>query len=564
MVESACEPSQAALYMWDSTIGSCYSLITPPDALRGAARRRMGEVLEEVWSAELTPVETDVCGADLLIYPLFHGTERAGLLVLVGAPSEFSPTVLSEFTAAAYYLVVTAIERVERLEAERRQSELEVTRSRMGAALAESHEQRLTIERMAASLESARADIEASRDHLEEQVVQRTGELAAANLSLQEASRLAQASSDAKSRFLAIMSHELRTPLTSILGAAELLSDQDDLAENELVSTVRNAGRDVLGIVSDVLDFSRLEAGEVQVEAEPFSVAELLEHLSETFAHRAESSELTFELKSQLPPNSTLRGDRAHVERVLEILIDNALKYTPAGDVRVTAKNMEGAPCIVVGDTGPGIPADVQERVFAAFEQADTSNARQFEGAGLGLAIARSLAELIGGRLTLTSTEGQGAEFALVLPKSAFFASPASPGRLSKERDPQEGPARVLLVEDNAVNRRIVARLLTRIGHEVIEARDGKEAVARAIADGPSVILMDIQMPKMDGLEATRRIRERSGVASEVPILALTANATPGERVRAFDSGMDAFLVKPIQIDTLRKAINDALLPTRP
>lgn len=561
-VAQACEPSQAALYMWDKTVGSCYALCPAPAAIVGAARRAMAEALESAWEATSVPVPAEVGGTAVQLYPIFHGTERAGVLVLVEPPDSVPITTLGKYATAAYYLVLTAAERIERMEAERRRSELEVIRSRLQSALGESHDKQRTIEKMAASLEAARAALEASHENLEAQVRERTAELASANESLSEASRRAQASSDAKSRFLAIMSHELRTPLTSILGAAELLADEAEGAENGLINTVRTAGQDVLDIVSDVLDYSRLEAGEITVEREPFAVQDVFQSLRSEFGARAESRGLALDLAGSPGPDAMLRGDRGHVLRILSILVDNAVKYTNSGTVRIIADQSAGAPSFTVSDQGPGIPIEVQDRIFSAFEQADTSNARSFEGAGLGLAIARSLARLIGGELAVKSEPGAGAEFSLLLHADAVMGSVRSPARPGQAQAPIGAGCRVLLVEDNAVNRRIVARLLTRLGHEVIEACDGEEAVDRAIAEAPDVVLMDIQMPKLDGLGATRLIRQSTGKISQVPILALTANATPEERARAFDSGMDTFLVKPIQVETLRAAIEGAMMGT--
>ncbi|QDV04909.1 Autoinducer 2 sensor kinase/phosphatase LuxQ [Planctomycetes bacterium Poly30] len=555
----SCHPSGAALYMWDRTVNACYALSAVPPAISGSARRRMAEALEEAWSATSVPVSADVSGTTVLLFPLFHGEERAGMLALVAPPPTVCLPTLARLSSAAYYLVAAAAQHVERVEAARRRSELEGTRARLEAALAESYGKQQTIEKMAASLELARAELEASHETLEDHVRERTNELATANESLAEASRRAQASSDAKSRFLAVMSHELRTPLTSILGAAELLSQHCDENENDLIATVRTAGQDVLGIVSDVLDYSRLESGEVSAELQPFLVDELRAGVVSAFASRASARGLRFDVTCRLPARALWRGDRVHVARVLEILVDNAVTYTDSGGIQITFEEMAGAPSILVSDSGPGIPVEVQERVFSAFEQADTSNARKFEGAGLGLAIARSLATLMGGELRLQSEPGRGSDFRLVLPASAGMEAAPSSAATGPPRASAPRHGRVLLVEDNTVNRRIVARLLTRMGHEVIEAVDGVEAVARALSDAPDVVLMDIQMPKMDGLEATRRIRLDLGEIARVPILALTANATPEERAQALDSGMNAFLVKPIQVETLRDAIQEAL-----
>lgn len=389
---------------------------------------------------------------------------------------------------------------------------------------------------------------------------------------LVEARDAAVAGTRAKSRFLANMSHEIRTPMTSILGWCEVLQDEhaSDPRTTETLAVVERNGRHLLSILDEVLDLSRIEAGKVAVNHDVFDPAQLVSHVRESLLPRVWRGAVSLEIGAGGELPKAICSDRKLVEQVLVNLANNALKFTEEGAVTLSASAevAGGREMLVfeVRDTGPGIAAEQLDRIFDAFEQADATESRQHGGVGLGLSISRGIAGLLGGSLSLESTPGEGTTARLAVPVGVVRAQPApgSPGALAVEpmsarrraRDVALQGRRVLLVEDGLDNQRLITFLLKRAGCEVEVAQNGSEAVTRTADATFDIIVMDLQMPELDGLSATRAIRARE---DRTPIVALTADAMRGDRERALDAGCDGYLTKPVRRDELLATLQQCL-----
>jgi PAS domain S-box-containing protein len=371
----------------------------------------------------------------------------------------------------------------------------------------------------------------------------------------------AEGASRAKSAFLANMSHEIRTPLNGLLGMAKLARQADlPVARREqYLDQIVDSAQGLAGIMSDILDLAKIEAGKIRLEERPFDLREAVTAVHHGYQALAEAKGLLFTLRlaDELPRFVT--GDAVRLRQILANFVTNAIKFTARGKVEVEAGvNEMGWVHLAVSDTGPGIDADTQQRLFAPFTQADTSTTRRYGGTGLGLSICRELAALMGGEVGLASEPGRGSRFWAALP---LLAAEPEPGWAdSTDADPGVlRGARVLLVEDNPVNMTVAAAMLQQWGVDVIEAVDGAaalEAADRAAAAGRAVdlVLMDVQMPGMSGHEATRRLRQRWD-RRQLPIVALTAAALVSERDEALQAGMNDFLTKPIDGARLREAL---------
>ncbi len=408
---------------------------------------------------------------------------------------------------------------------------------------------------------------------LNEQALEKArAELAAANVSLEEAlgearemTKKAEAANIAKGQFLANVSHEIRTPLNGVIGMADILEDTPLSPEQgEYVALLRSSGRHLLSLIDDVLDFSKLEAGKLEVREEEFPLGEFMEEMFAFAAARASAKKLDFRGSVSPSTPSCILGDKFRIRQILANLLDNAVKFTAAGQVVMTVSR-EGTDGrgrhtlrFTVADTGPGIPAEALGRLFAEFSQADPSLTRQHGGTGLGLAISKELAELMGGEVGVSSPSGlagggPGAEFWFTVKVFEILCQeedgepdPASDPGASAQRRP--GGLRVLTAEDNVINRRVIAAILAGAGIEADFAEDGAQALAALEKNRYDAVLMDVQMPVMDGLEATRAIRlaERIKGLPPVPVIALTAHAMPGDRDRCLDAGMNEYISKPI------------------
>jgi signal transduction histidine kinase/ActR/RegA family two-component response regulator len=373
----------------------------------------------------------------------------------------------------------------------------------------------------------------------------------------------------AKSEFLANMRHEVRTPLTSVIGMAELLMTTNvDEEQQEYVRMARDASFRLMAILDDILDLSRVESGSLNIEPESFELRALLRDTLTPASLRARSKGLQFDWEVAADVPEVVAGDPKRVRQVLVNLVNNAIRFTEDGEVRVRVRRADPAEGedllhFTVTDTGIGISAESQERVFDAFTQADGSATRRYGGAGVGLAISAELVELMNGQIWLQSEQGAGSSFHFTarLPASERTPVPVA----SSEDDSGAGvapvAARVLVAEDNPVNRAFAVAVLRRAGHEVLAVDNGKEALAAYDDESFDVVLLDLQMPEMDGLELAAAIRERERSAGgHIPIIAVTAHDESGQLAALRELGMDAHLTKPFRSEDLLTTI-DRLLP---
>jgi len=379
----------------------------------------------------------------------------------------------------------------------------------------------------------------------------------------------AEAANQAKSTFLATMSHEIRTPMNGVLGMMDVLEHQG-LNQNQRrsVATMRESAQSLLRIIDDVLDFSKIEAGRLELEATAFSLSGLIDGVVSTFHAQAAGKRLTLATEIDSGSDDVLVGDPTRVRQILFNLLGNALKFTERGGIWVhasTAPLGSGRTRVTLGvrDTGIGLDAEQRARLFRPFAQADSSTTRRFGGTGLGLSIVRRLAELMEGSVAVESTPGVGSEFTVTLTLATAPADsplktllrPAAPGAAAAPAHAGTGP-RVLVVDDHPVNREVLVRQLGLIGIECDTAEDGVQALSLWAPGRYAAVLADIHMPRMDGHELTRRIREaEAGGRGRTPVVAVTANALKGEEERCIAAGMDAYIAKPVNIERLRATL---------
>ena len=415
---------------------------------------------------------------------------------------------------------------------------------------------------MVESLEANRQVIREHHEQLEARIRVRTEEL-------EKAMEGALAANKAKTEFLANMSHELRTPMNGFLGMIELVLDSPlGFEQREQLITAQTSAHSLLSILNDILDLSKIESGKMHLESVPFSIRTLMRDCIRPHQVRAQqnSVDLRLSLDERLP--EMMAGDPLRLRQILNNLLSNAVKFTSAGhiEVQVSGEPYETVEVamveISVRDTGAGIQSEKLPQIFEKFTQADGSISRRFGGSGLGLAITKQLVELFHGTLSVASLAGKGSEFIVRVPLKAVGTGqmPVAVSDVRSTSAPVVSDALILVVEDNLVNQKVITGLLRRKGFRMETAGDGSQALAMLEHHKFDAILMDVQMPVMDGLEATRRIRAQERW-QEIPIVAMTAHAMSGDRERCLAAGMDVYLSKPINSSELFRVLESLLGP---
>lgn len=420
---------------------------------------------------------------------------------------------------------------------------------------------------MIADLADSRAKLEQYKTSLEELVRQRTR-------ALEEVSHKALAASQAKSEFLANMSHELRTPMSGVLGMIDIVLDSAlEADQREHLLTAKECANALLTLLNDILDLSKIEAGKMDIERVPIELPGLMRECVKALHVRA--AQKGIELRTKISPGlpALIAGDPLRLRQILLNLISNAVKFTERGYVEVRASvgsasgdgDHDPELFIDVADTGPGIPAGKLSAIFEQFTQADGSISRRYGGTGLGLAITRRLVEMQGGSIAVESVENRGSTFRVRLPmqpieEPARMAAGARSDADKLRAVPLARCSTVLVVEDNPVNHKVVAAILRKHGYRITTAAHGGEVIPALERDPAAIVLMDVQMPEVDGIEATRRLRSHPRWR-DIPVIAMTAHAMNGDRERCIQAGMSAYVSKPINrarlIATIERLLGD-------
>jgi CheY-like chemotaxis protein len=386
-------------------------------------------------------------------------------------------------------------------------------------------------------------------------LLKQNAELELGRMQMSKALEAAEAASKFKSAFLANMSHELRTPLNGILGMSQSLSREPlEPKLREQVDVIRASGEALLAILNDVLDLSKIEAGKMEIEDIEFELAKLVDAVHVQFAHLAAAKKIALSVEMR-GAQGVYRGDPTRIRQILTNLMSNALKFTGSGGLALSIERREASLIFTVADTGIGMSPSELDKLFLKFSQADPSTTRRYGGTGLGLSICRQLVEMMGGHIAVESQVGVGSTFTVDLPLvwvASSRGSGATEDAVADEATPS-GHWRVLAAEDNNINRRVLRTLLNQVGIEPAFVQNGREAVEACRTGHFDLILMDIQMPEMDGLEATHAIRrlETDQECVRKPIIAVTANVMSHQVERYNAAGMDGYIAKPIHVREL-------------
>lgn len=547
------------------------------DALFGA-NRTFSDELRVRQLADL-PLGTLTVTIDTFHYGLIF-MQRAGYTLLSGF---FKSLILSAALLAIFYLVLTrpmmnVINALSRVQAEtpekvRLPIPLNHQEDEIGAMVGIINQHLQTIDSSLAQLRRAESAMKNYSAQLEREVDDRTREISEKNAALQRGNRaLVKAKEDAvrrarsRANFLASMSHEIRTPLNGVLGMLGLALEGDlDPEQRNRLEIALNAGQSLLGLLNDILDISKVEAGKLSLENIPFSVRNVIEECAvlHTQQARRKHIELLADIDRDLP--EMFLGDPTRTRQILNNLLSNAIKFTDDGSVKVGVSRVGGNVKIDVIDTGIGMSKEGLHRIFSPFSQADTDTTRLYGGTGLGLTLCRQLIERMHGQILVDSEVGRGTHFTVTLPLPVYETALTEPEpAATRENNAAAGSAAlaILLVEDNQVNQLVASSLLRKLGHTVDLAENGKRALQAMENRTYDMVLMDCQMPVMDGYEATRQIRENPAWKT-LPVIAVTANVMQGDRENCLASGMNDYITKPYNRNDL-KAVIERWAPDAP